>query len=123
MLFRSTTSEWIILLAGTCAILGHDFPIFLKFRGGQGMATMAGVFIMLFPLQMAIVLSALMLTLLFTHNWNLSCAVACVLLVILNWIMDVPVKRFLYVLIILPTIWLRKHMQDRQAQREALSHN
>ena len=117
-----SASEWVILLAGTCAILGHDFPIFLKFRGGQGMATMAGVFLMLFPLQMAVVLCTLMLTLLFTHNWNLSCAVACVLLVILNWIMEVPIKRFFYVIILLPSLWLRRYMQDKQAQREALSH-
>ncbi len=28
---------------GLCAILGHDFSIFLKFRGGKGVATSIGV--------------------------------------------------------------------------------
>ena len=39
------------LLTGICAILGHDFPIFARFKGGQGTATSAGTMLVLFPLQ------------------------------------------------------------------------
>ena len=37
------------LAVGAAAILGHDFSVFAKFRGGQGLATTAGVFYALFP--------------------------------------------------------------------------
>ena len=43
-------SEGVILLAGACVVLGHDFSIFLNFQGGQGMAATAGVFGGLFPM-------------------------------------------------------------------------
>jgi glycerol-3-phosphate acyltransferase PlsY len=37
------------LLAGMAAILGHLFPIYVRFRGGKGIATTAGVFLGLEP--------------------------------------------------------------------------
>ena len=46
---------WLILIALT-AILGHIFTIFLKFKGGKGVATSAGVFIALAPSAIGIAL-------------------------------------------------------------------
>ncbi|HEV2470911.1 MAG TPA: glycerol-3-phosphate 1-O-acyltransferase PlsY [Candidatus Sulfotelmatobacter sp.] len=39
----------MISLAALCAIAGHLFPIWLKFRGGKGVATGLGSFIMIAP--------------------------------------------------------------------------
>ena len=39
----------IVLGAGIAAIVGHIFPVWLKFRGGKGVATGAGVFLMIAP--------------------------------------------------------------------------
>jgi len=51
----SGDARWIAA-ASVAAILGHCFPVWLKFRGGKGVATGVGVFIALAPLQVAIVL-------------------------------------------------------------------
>lgn len=40
------------ILVGIAAICGHSWTIFLKFRGGKGVATASGVFFALFPLPM-----------------------------------------------------------------------
>ena len=49
-------NSWLIAASAMAAILGHCFPVWLKFRGGKGVATGVGVFIALAPLQVALVL-------------------------------------------------------------------
>ncbi len=38
---------WIMGIAGLSTIAGHSFPVWLKFKGGRGLATAAGVFMTL----------------------------------------------------------------------------
>jgi glycerol-3-phosphate acyltransferase PlsY len=42
--------EILSVLCGAAAILGHNFPVFLGFKGGKGIATSAGVLIGIAPL-------------------------------------------------------------------------
>ena len=39
----------LMSLAAICAVLGHVFPVWLRFKGGKGVATALGVFCVLFP--------------------------------------------------------------------------
>ena len=40
--------------AGLAAIVGHNWPVYLKFRGGKGVATSCGVFLAVFPMGLLI---------------------------------------------------------------------
>jgi glycerol-3-phosphate acyltransferase PlsY len=110
-------SEGVVLAAGACAVLGHDFPLFAHFRGGQGMATILGVFGVLFPRETLLAVCMLGLVLVLTRSWDLSCAAAFVLLVGLIWAAGQPLGRLLYPFFLLPTIGVRKFMQKWQARR------
>jgi glycerol-3-phosphate acyltransferase PlsY len=47
---RMSASATAPALAGFAAIVGHIYPVWLRFRGGKGVATTCGVFSMLTPL-------------------------------------------------------------------------
>ena len=40
---HATPLSWLPVVAGLAAILGHNFSVFLKFKGGKGVATSCGV--------------------------------------------------------------------------------
>jgi acyl phosphate:glycerol-3-phosphate acyltransferase len=44
-----TDNPWLVMLAGLAAVLGHTFPVFLKFKGGRGAATGLGVLLAISP--------------------------------------------------------------------------
>ena len=77
--------DYIILLAGISAIVGHCFPIFLKFKGGKGMATSFGVIIPLAPIELLIVLGILVLLAFIIKRLTLSLLVSLSLLPLLAW--------------------------------------
>ena len=45
--------NWWVAAAAILAVLGHIFPVWLRFRGGKGVATGVGVFLALAPLAVA----------------------------------------------------------------------
>lgn len=77
-----------MVLAGLFAMLGHCFPVWLRFRGGKGVATAAGVFLALCPPAM---LAAGILFLLVVGFWryvslaSIAAAAAIPLLIYLLW--------------------------------------
>jgi acyl phosphate:glycerol-3-phosphate acyltransferase len=56
--FGAGTSPWEsrefwVAMAGLIAVLGHMFPLWLRFHGGKGVATAAGVFLAMNPIVIA----------------------------------------------------------------------
>lgn len=64
------------LILGLAALLGHIFPIFAQFRGGKGVAVIAGVVLALHPMATLCVFIIWMICLIITKYVSLSSMIA-----------------------------------------------
>jgi len=74
------------LLAGAAVVIGHGFPVFLKFRGGRGGATLIGVLVFLMPWGIPIYAAIFGLGLLLTRYPTLSYSVAFLCFPFIAWL-------------------------------------
>ena len=81
------SSTWM-MIAGLCALVGHCFPIWLGFHGGKGVATAAGVFLVLCPpafLGAAILFALVVMYWRFVSLGSIAAAAAMPLLIYFLW--------------------------------------
>src|SRR5207237_10625106 len=71
-------SEMHQMVAGLFAILGHNYTCWLRFKGGKGIATTAGVLLALAPTAFAIALTTFLIVLGLSRYVSLSSIVAAV---------------------------------------------
>ena len=77
-----------VAVAGAAAVLGHWYPVFLRFKGGEGLATAVGAGIGLAPFPGLIALLLALLTLLIIRNTGYAAAVGYVGFVSLSPFLD-----------------------------------
>jgi acyl phosphate:glycerol-3-phosphate acyltransferase len=79
------SAELIVALCGLAAFLGHLFPIFFKFKGGKGVATLIGIlFATHWLLGLAYVITWSLTALLFRYS-SLSALLAALLTPLYSW--------------------------------------
>lgn len=76
---------WVAIVCGVIAILGHMWTIYLKFRGGKGVATSAGVFAALLPIPTALAFTAFVLCVWKWGRISIGSICACVVLPIASF--------------------------------------
>jgi glycerol-3-phosphate acyltransferase PlsY len=72
-------------LAALAALLGHAFPVWLRFKGGKAVATFIGAFAYLTPLPLAAVLLLFVLVVAWTRYLSLGSVIAAGLFPIACW--------------------------------------
>ncbi len=80
----------LALVAGLAAIIGHNWSLFLMGSGGKGVATSAGVFLALVPLQGLIALISFLIFFLTTRHVSVGSVCGATALLISTFIIDTP---------------------------------
>jgi glycerol-3-phosphate acyltransferase PlsY len=65
---RNFLKEQFLLAVGLAVVVGHIFPLFLKFKGGRGEATVGGVLLALMPVEALILLAIAIIPFIITRN-------------------------------------------------------
>ena len=83
---RLTHSDWIIAAAAIAVLVGHIFPVWLGFRGGKGVATGAGVFLVLAPVALLCAGVLFLAIVFFTRYVSLGSILAAATIPLFVWL-------------------------------------
>lgn len=101
----------IVAVVGLSAFLGHLFPVFLKFRGGKGVATALGVYLGLDPFA---VLIAVIIFVLITLKWrfvSLGSLVGVAIMPPLLYFLNAP-GQYIYLVLLMGALIFIKHRDN-----------
>jgi glycerol-3-phosphate acyltransferase PlsY len=79
-----------ILFTGAAAVIGHNWPVFIGFRGGRGESTTIGVLVALITQPMLILAGPALATLFIKRNVTITSCVLFIPLPLVCWWLGVP---------------------------------
>ena len=85
---RALGGDLGMLIGGACAILGHDFPALMGFRGGKGVATSLGLIIAIDPRMAVALLVVQIAAVALTRYMSIASLITTVAFPILTVIME-----------------------------------
>ena len=86
----ASISQVAVLLTGVAVVIGHNWPVFIGFRGGKGESTAIGVLLIVITQPMLILALPVLATLLIRKNVTLATCVLFIPLPLVCWWLGVP---------------------------------
>jgi acyl phosphate:glycerol-3-phosphate acyltransferase len=108
---QASESQLFALACGIAAILGHVFSVFVRFRGGKGVATAAGVMLGLTPLALGVALLAWLLVVALSGYVSLASIAAAAIFPVAVYLLERPDRPeilWLDALVAAAIIWLHR---------------
>jgi glycerol-3-phosphate acyltransferase PlsY len=97
---------WVVL-SGACAFIGHLYPVYLKFKGGKGVATGLGVFLVLEPWAVLISLALFVFVVKWGGYVSLGSLVAAAFMPLWIWLLGGSPLYIALALFVGAFIWLK----------------
>ncbi len=101
------SKELLLAGAGFFAVLGHMFSIFLKFKGGKGVATTIGVFLVLTPKAMLLSLIVFLIAVWLSGYVSVGSLLATALLPVNIYIFHYPVQYTIWSSALAILVWIK----------------
>src|SRR3984957_5052925 len=113
VLFSGVHPQLIMTTAGFFAVVGHLFPVWLKFRGGKGVATSLGAFILLTPKSiLCMVILFLLIAVAFRYVSLGSIAVAAAFPLLVWGLREYADERQLIFITLISALVIWRHWQN-----------
>lgn len=110
---------WALAFAGTLAVVGHNYSLFLNFRGGAGTGTSVGAAIALWGMALPLlVIPGVIVGLLIGHASTASITIALLLPIIFGMRGDVPNAVLFGLPVTVLTLWALRPNIQRLFKRE-----
>lgn len=114
--------DWQIALVAITPVLGHVFPVWLKFKGGKGVATTLGVLLILFGWKnFLILLSVWLLVLVIVQIMSFTSLLMSSLLPLFTCLFSSSLSYYLLAIVLAILIWWahRENLQRIKEGRES----
>jgi acyl phosphate:glycerol-3-phosphate acyltransferase len=114
-------SEWnspemFGIVAAISSVVGHSFPVWLRFKGGKGVATSAGALLALAPVAALIGFAIWILTFWFTRYVSVASIAAAaalpLIILIATWLSRTPGKLLFYSSVCLAAVVIWRHRSN-----------